>query len=59
MTIDDDTDCAIRLLAFYTPEEAAQWMTMSHPQLGGRRATDCTKDEVMAIIDRLESCAYI
>lgn len=48
-----------RLLAFYTPAEIAIWTHSPHPQLNGRTAMNSALNEVMAIIDRLESSAYI
>jgi hypothetical protein len=35
------------------------WLTTPHPQLDGRCALDCTFDEVMAIIDRLRTGAFL
>jgi len=49
--------CEIR--KFYEPREAYQWMESPHPQLEDRRPRDCTYDEVMMVIDRLKSGAFL
>lgn len=59
MKLDDMGDLRCRLLRFYTEDEAAVWLLSPHPQLGGRRAIDCERAEVEAVIDRLESGAYL
>jgi len=43
----------------YEPRDAWRWMEAEHPQLGGRRPRDCSYDEVMAVLDRLKSGAYL
>jgi uncharacterized protein (DUF2384 family) len=43
----------------YSQDEAHQWMFNPHPQLRGSVAADCAHDEVVAILDRLESGAYL
>lgn len=49
-----------RLLAnFYTVEEANKWMHSPHPQLDGRVPILSEVREVAAILDRLESGAYL
>lgn len=51
------------LADFYTPEEVDQWLNLPHPQLGGRTPSSVIaaggKGEVMAIINRLNDCAYL
>lgn len=47
------------LLELYTAPEARQWLNSPHPQLAGRKPTDCSYREVMAILDRLKSGAYV
>jgi uncharacterized protein (DUF2384 family) len=49
--------CELR--EFYSPSEAYRWLNSPHPQLEDRHAVDCEFDEVMAIIDRLKSSAYL
>lgn len=54
---------ADQLSAVYTPEEAKLWLFSHHPELDGARPADRIADEhvdeVLAIIDRLQSGAYI
>ena len=45
------------LLSFYNYDEAERWLISPHPQLGGRKAIDCSFAEVKAIVDRLNWCA--
>jgi len=59
MTTQENAALFLRLKALYTAEEAAKWMQSPHPQLGGRSAQDSPYQEVSAIIDRLESGAYL
>jgi uncharacterized protein (DUF2384 family) len=47
-----------RLLAFYTEDEAHEWMRSPHPQLEGRRAVDCMFWEVDRVIERLDADVY-
>jgi len=49
--------CELREL--YTREEADRWLNLPHPQLDGRKASDCTFKEVMAVIDRMSSGAFL
>jgi len=44
---------------FYEVGDAHKWMESPHPQLDNRRPCDCTYDEVMVIIDRLKSGAFL
>lgn len=52
-----------RLSDFYTPEETRLWLHASHPLLAQKRAIDLITEghpeEVLAIIEQLESGAYI
>ena len=60
---DDLLAAGTRLQEFYEGEEVGKWLSEPHPQLNGKSAFDAIKDgetqSVMAIIDRLESCAYL
>jgi transcriptional regulator with XRE-family HTH domain len=53
-------DC---LSDFYTPDETRLWLHARHPLLNGERAIDLINggrtEEVLAVIERLESGAYI
>jgi len=49
--------CELR--KFYDRDDAEIWLELPHPQLKGRRPTDCEFEEVMAILDRLGSGAYL
>jgi transcriptional regulator with XRE-family HTH domain len=53
---------AEQLSQFYSPDEARLWLFSPHPELGGERPADRIVDdridEVLAIIDRLQSAAY-
>lgn len=53
---------ADQLAAFYEPDEARLWLFSPHPDLGGRRPADLIAqdrtDQVLAVIDRLQSGAY-
>ena len=52
-----------RLSDFYAPDETRLWLHARHPLLDGRRAIDLIRDgrteEVLAVIERLDSGAYI
>jgi transcriptional regulator with XRE-family HTH domain len=52
-----------RLSDFYTPDETRLWLHARHPLLNGERAIDLINggrtEEVLAVIERLESGAYI
>ncbi len=49
-----------RLIPLYpNADDLHRWLNDPHPQLDGRRAVDSEFSEVMAIIDRLESGAYL
>lgn len=52
-----------RLSDFYTPDETRLWLHASHPLLNHERAIDLIRDgqseEVLAVIERLESGAYL
>jgi transcriptional regulator with XRE-family HTH domain len=52
-----------RLADFYTPDETRLWLHASHPLLNQQRAIDVIAagrtEEVLAIIDRLDSGAYL
>ena len=52
-----------QLSQFYSPEEARLWLFSPHPDLEGSRPADAIKEGetglVLAIIDRLQSAAYI
>ena len=48
-----------RLLEFYTVEDANKWLYSPHPQLNGHVPVLSTRLEVEAILDRLESGAYL
>lgn len=54
---------ADQLAAVYTPEEAKLWLFSHHRDLDGARPADLIADErveeVLAIIDRLQSGAYV
>ena len=50
---------ADRLADLYSVEEANEWLTGPHPQLEGRIPIEGPYLEVAAIIDRLESGAYL
>ena len=53
----------MRLSEYYSHEEVRAWLYARHPQLDGRRAIDLIHDEkteeVIAVLDRLDSDAYI
>lgn len=59
MTNRELTELNAKLSVFYDPADAILWMQSPHPQLEGRRPMDAGYQEVMAIIDRLESGAYL
>lgn len=52
-----------RLSDFYTPDETRLWLHARHPLLNGERAIDLINggrtEEVLAVIERLESGAYV
>ena len=52
-----------RLRDYYTSEEIRMWLFARHPQLGGERAIDLINDgrsdEVLGVLDRLDSGAYL
>ena len=52
-----------RLSDFYTPDETRLWLHARHPLLNGERAIDRINEgrteEVLAVIERLDSGAYI
>lgn len=54
---------ADQLSAVYTPEEARLWLFSRNEELGGMRPADLIADErieeVLAIIDRMQSGAYV
>ena len=47
------------LREIYDVMDAAVWLEAPHPQLEERKPRDCTFDEVMAVIDRLKSGAFL
>jgi uncharacterized protein (DUF2384 family) len=53
----------LRLSRFYSDTEAQAWMSLPHPQLGGKTALQEIADggvkNVEAIIERLECSAYL
>lgn len=48
-----------RLLEFYTVADANKWLHSPHPQLDGRVPILSSHAEVDAILNRLESDAYL
>lgn len=54
---------AARLSEFYEPEEARLWLYRPHPLLDGASPADRIEqdrvDDVLALIDQLESGAYV
>jgi transcriptional regulator with XRE-family HTH domain len=52
-----------RLSDFYTADETRLWLHSRHPLLNGERAIDLINsgrtEEVLAVIERLDSAAYI
>jgi len=52
-----------RLSDFYTADETRLWLHSRHPLLNGERAIDLINadrtEEVLAVIERLDSSAYI
>jgi len=52
-----------QLSAFYEPDEARLWLFSRHVELDGQRPADLIAedrmDEVLAVIDRLHSGAYV
>lgn len=52
-----------RLAEFYTPEETRLWLHASHPLLNSELAIDLIRsgrmEEVLAVIERLDACAYL
>lgn len=54
---------ADQLGSIYEPDEARLWLFSHHSELGGKRPADLIAngqpDEVLGIIDRLESAAYL
>lgn len=60
MTIEEGQDIVAKLVKFgYSQDEALTWMNSPHPQLGGFKPRDYSYQEVLAIIDRLESGAFL
>jgi uncharacterized protein (DUF2384 family) len=59
----DATNLLRRLLVFYSPDEAVRWLGSPHAELHGmlpvRTIAEGRGAEVDAIIDRLESGAYV
>jgi len=54
---------ADQLAAFYEPDEARLWLFSPHSELAGERPADLIAEdrmeEVLAVIDRLQSGAYV
>ena len=54
---------ADQLASVYAPDEARLWLFSPHAELAGRRPADLIAegrtDEVLEIIDRLQSAAYL
>ncbi len=52
-----------RLREYYSDDEVRAWLNAKHPQLNGRSAMDLIRanrtEEVVAVLDRLESSAYL
>ena len=52
-----------QLSTYYTSDEAKLWLFSPHSQVGGRRPADLIAerrtDEVLRLIDQLDSAAYI
>lgn len=52
-----------QLATYYSSDEAKLWLFSPHPQLDGRRPADLIAekrtDEVLQLIDQLDSAAYI
>lgn len=52
-----------QLAMYYSSEEAKLWLFSPHPQLDGRRPADLISerrtDEVLGLIDQLDSAAYV
>lgn len=63
MTDADTAEIAAALSDFYTPAETLVWLDAPHPQLAGRTARSVIdaggKDEVLAVIARLNECVYL
>lgn len=52
-----------QLATYYSSDEAKLWLFSPHPQLDGRRPADLIAerrtDEVLGLIDQLDSAAYV
>lgn len=46
------------LAEIYRPEGVELWLNSPHKLLGGRRAVDCGVDEVLRIIEQLQTGAF-
>ena len=49
--------CELREL--YSEAEARMWLETPHPQLDDRCPRECSFAEVMAVVDRLKSGAFL
>ena len=59
MRASDYSELHKMLLTLYTPEQAHEWLRSPHPQLEGIRPVDSSYYKVRAVIDRLESGAFL
>jgi hypothetical protein len=49
----------VRLLEWYTADEALEWWTSPQPLLGGRPACDVPYNVTLRLLDQLDSGAYL
>ena len=59
----DTMELLVRLMEFYEPEQAVEWMNSPHPQLENETAANLIahghSDKVNRVLLRLEADAYI
>ena len=46
------------LADWYTPDEAERWLNSPQPLLDGKKPIDARPDEVLRLLDQLESGSY-
>jgi hypothetical protein len=59
MTHKDMAELRQRLLPMYSVAEANIWFYSEHKLLGNRRPIQCSRGEVMRLIEQLETGAYV
>jgi uncharacterized protein (DUF2384 family) len=58
MRIEEGQQVVRRLLKLYDEQEAITWMNSPHKLLGGRKPRDCSKEEVLVVVEQLETGAF-